>query len=173
MSQSVIDDPTLLGHDETSAEMAFEAGDYTTAALQASSDELRGAALVLLGNHEEGLPLLERLSTPRANFYTAFGLWGTGYHGEADELLSRICGDPDVGPMAQRIRQFIKRRQVRVLLQGREDAACPDYDFVGAIRGLPHFDVKTVGYSSNCDIQIDYTTTYDEMMARLPPTWRP
>jgi tetratricopeptide (TPR) repeat protein len=173
MSQSVIDDPTQLGNDEAAAQRAFDAGDYTTAALQSCSDELRGAALVLLGNHEEGLPLLERLSTPRAIFYTAFGLWGTGYHGEADEQLMRICDDPELGGMARSIRRFIKRRQVRVLLQGRDDPACPDYDFVGAIRAMPHFDVKTIGYSSSADIVIDHTTTYDDVIARLPPSWRP
>ncbi|HEY5311189.1 MAG TPA: hypothetical protein VIK18_01675 [Pirellulales bacterium] len=173
MSQSMVDEQPQIGDDDAVAERAFDTGDYTTAALEAGSDELRGAALVLLGNHEEGLPLLERLESPRAILHTAFGLWGTGYNGEADEQLARVCNDPEVGGIARGIRQFIKRRQIRILLQGRDDPHCPDYDFVGAIRAMPHFDVTTVGYSSKSDIVIDHQTSYEEMIERLPPGWRP
>ncbi|HEX3655892.1 MAG TPA: tetratricopeptide repeat protein [Pirellulales bacterium] len=173
MSQSMVDEQPQIGDDEAAAERAFDAGDYTTAALEAGSDELRGAALVLLGNHEEGMPLLERLSSPRAILYHAFGLWGMGYYNEADGQLAQVCDDLDVGSIARGIRQFIKRRQIRILLQGRDDPNCPDYDFVGAIRAMPHFDVTTVGFSSKSDIVIDHQTTYDEMVQRLPTGWRP
>lgn len=172
MSHSIIDDQ-LQTRDTDAAEQAFEAGDYTTAAIGATTDELRGAALVLLGNHEKGLPLLEHCDSPRAMFYTGYGLWSTGCYRDADDLLTRVCDDPELGGVARSLRQFIKRRQIRVLLQGRDDPGCPEYDFVGAIRAMPHFDVKTVGYSSRSDIAIDHQTTYQEMIERLPPTWRP
>lgn len=159
--------------EESRALEAFESGDYTTAALEAASDEMRGAALVMLGHHEEGMPLLERLKTPRALFYSGFGFWGLGEDAEAARRLRRVPTDSDCGGLAQKLLPYVEGRKFRVLLQGRDNAGCPDYDFVGAVRKSSRFDVKSIGFPSTSDVVIDHTTTYEQMMARLPHGWHP
>jgi hypothetical protein len=173
MHTSVMEQAQVPVANDDIAETAFQAGDYTTAALSAKSDELRGAALVLLGNHEDGMPLLEGLSSPRATFYRAFGLRGLGHDDRAQALFRQLQGDPTYGKVALVFLSHLRSRRIRVLLQGRSDPGCPDYDFVGAARTLPHLDIKVVGYSASSDIVIDHTTTYEEMMFKLPSHWQP
>ena len=158
--------------DEAAAELAFSQGDYTRAALQSDADELRGCSLVLLGNHERGLPLLEPLTTPRALFFAAFGHWGLGDSGRAEQLLAQI-NDAVWGPQARHLELLVRRKKFRILLQAREDPACPDYDVVGAFRAIPQADIKTVGYWSNADVVIDHTTTLAQVLERLPAGWKP
>lgn len=164
--------PEWMLRDEASAEAGFAAGDYTRAALLAESDELRGCALVLLGNHEKGLPLIDCISTPRAQFFTAFALWGLMSQARALAVLATIV-DPVFGPQARKLERLIQRPKIRILLQGREDPNCPDYDIVGAFRAIPQAEIKTVGYWSTCDVVIDHTTTLEEVLAQLPAGWKP
>ena len=164
--------PDWMTRDEQAAEEAFAAGDYTRAAQLAESGELKGCALILLGIHEQGLPLVEGHPSPRARFFAAFALWGLAYDARATALLSGII-DPVYGPQARHLEQLIRRPKIRILLQGRDDPGCPDYDIVGAFRSIPQADIKTVGYWSGCDVVIDHTTTFDEVMAALPAGWMP
>lgn len=155
------------------AEQAFASGDYTTAAVEAITDELRGAALVMLGEHEQGVDLLRGSKSARATFHRGFACWGLGENGQAARLLKRSIDSPQYGGLARRLLPFVLGKRVRVLLQGRDDPGCPDYDFVGAVRALDTFDVKTLGYPASSDIPLDHQTTYEQVLARLPVGWKP
>ena len=142
--------------------------------MEAGTDELRGAALVLLGNHEEGLPLLERLTRPGRSFTRPLACGAWALIAKPTSSWPACTMIPTWASMARGLRQFIKRRQIKILLQGRDDPSpAPITISSGAIRAMPHFDVKTVGYSSSSDIVIDHRSTYEDMIDRLPSGWRP
>lgn len=164
---------TAILKNETLAEQAFSAGDYSKAARLAKSDELRGCALVLVGALEEGLALIAQMPSARARYHAAFAYWGLNRVQEALPGLRALVSDPQFGQAARRLSAFIEQPVIRILFQGREDPACPDYDIVGALREIPYVDLITVGYSPLADIIINYQSTLDEVLEGLPKGWTP
>lgn len=159
--------------DEVLAQAAYDAGDYSRAARFAASAELRGCALILVGALQDGLALLEGNDTPRARYHRAFALWGLQRAAEAQPLFEGVAKDAVYGKAASFIAGLLARGEIRILVQGRDDPNCPDYDIVGALRAIPYVDVVTVGYSPRADIMINYSTTLDDVMAELPMEWEP
>lgn len=159
--------------DEEPGEREFSRGDYTTAAQLATSRELKGCALIMLGELERGLECLEDKDSPRALLYRGFANWSVGRREIADELLSAIPSESPHRRTARHLLRFVGGKTVNVLLQGRHDPACPNYDLIGAFRKVPGVDVKTVGFSSRSDIVINYTTTFEQMLSQLPAGWQP
>lgn len=158
---------------EAQAQAAYDAGDYSKAARLAASAELRACALILVGALQDGLALLEGISTPRAIYHRAFALWGLNRSKEAEALFDQIASDTTQGKGARFISGLLKRGKIRVLFQGRDDPKCPDYDIVGALRMIPYVHILTIGYSPRADITINYSTTLAEVLAKLPKEWAP
>lgn len=155
------------------AEQAFATGDYSKAARFATSGELRGCALVLVGALEEGLALIDQLPNARARYHSAFAYWGLNRTQEALAVLRGLEADLQFGQASRRLLAFIEQPVIRILFQGREDPDCPDYDIVGALREIPYVDLITVGYSPLADIIINYQSTLDEVLEGLPKGWAP
>lgn len=163
----------MIPKSQAEAEAAFAEGNYSRAAFLAESDELRGAALAMVGALEESLPLLERQQSPRARFCRALAQWGLGQKEAALDALASIDRGAEYGEAAAKLSGLIGRDKIRILVQGRDDPKCPDYDLVGALRKIPYAEVVTVGYSPHADVVIDYTSSLDEVLEQLPPGWVP
>lgn len=155
------------------AETAFAAGDYSLAARNAESEELRGCALVMVGALEAGLRLLEDKSTPRAQYHRAFAFWSLGEADKARELFSRSVDNPQHGKSAQFITDLLQRGEIRILFQGADAPEDSAHDMVRALRDIPYVDVVTIGYSPRADIMINYSTSLDDVIAELPLDWEP
>jgi tetratricopeptide (TPR) repeat protein len=159
--------------DEEPGERAFSRGDYTTAAQRAPTRELKGCALIMLGELERGMDCLEDNSSPRSLLHRGLANWSLGRRAVAEELLNAIPADSPYRPTARNLLRFVGGKTFHLLLQGRDDPACPNYDLAGAFKTIPGVEVKTVGFSKNSDIVIDYTTTFEQMMSQLPAGWHP
>jgi tetratricopeptide (TPR) repeat protein len=154
-------------------EAEFSRGDYTTAAQLAATRELKGCALVMLGELERGMESLEGNVSSRALLYRGFANWSLGRRQVAEQLLSEIPAESPHRRTARSLLRFVGGKTLKILLQGRHDPGCPNYDLVGAFKKISGVDVKSVGFSSRSDIIIDYTTTLEQMMSQLPAGWQP
>jgi len=158
---------------QAEAEVAFTAGNYSRAAFMAETDELRGAALAMVGALEESLPLLHGQQTARARFCSALAHWGLGQLDAARTALSVIAPGAEYFDAAAKLLHLINRNKIRILVQGRDDPWCPDYNLVGALRKIPYADVISVGYSPRADVIINYTSSLDDVLKQLPAGWEP
>lgn len=158
---------------QAEAEVAFTAGNYSRAAFMAETDELRGAALAMVGALEESLPLLRGHQTGRARFCSALAHWGLGQLDAARTALSVIAPGAEYFDAAAKLLHLINRNKIRILVQGRDDPWCPDYNLVGALRKIPYADVISVGYSPRADVIINYTSSLDDVLKQLPAGWEP
>lgn len=123
-----------------SLEAAFAAHDYTYVARFAETlPELRGCALILLGNRVGGERLLERhqVNSARACFYRAYGAWCDGDAGGAARWLAeagRLGGD---GVKLARFAELLRRESFRLVLH----SDCTRADRLAALVGCPGIEV--------------------------------
>ena len=115
---------------------------------------------------EESLPLLHWHGTPRARL-------GAGQANMARAALAEIAPGVGYGDAAAKLSGLINREKIRILVQGRDDLWCPDYNLVGALRKTPYAEVLSVGYAPRADVVIDYTSTLDDVLKQLPAGWMP
>jgi tetratricopeptide (TPR) repeat protein len=167
-------------HDITypSADAAFEQGDYYYAATHAGTDDrLKGAALIMMGHYEGGLPLLERDEGVRASYYRAVALWGYGEDREALSWIRRGIeagrGDAELDRRLHELRAIIEGGPIRVLVQARNAAPPSSFGIVSAMKRAPGFDVLSVGMQDTDDIRIDPYVDLTSVLASLPSGWAP
>lgn len=163
----------MITKHQAEAEIAFSAGNYSRAAFMAETDELRGAALAMVGALEESIPLLQSHTTARAYFCRALAYWGLGDTAAAQAALAEISTHDAYGPPAAKLARFMGCGKIRLLVQGRYDPRCPEYDLISALRKIPYAEVIAVGYSPHSDVVIDYTSSFDDVLKQLPVGWIP
>jgi len=156
-----------------SASTAFEKGDFTEAYHLAKSNELKGAALVMLGLFERGLTKIGEATDDRSQFCAAIGNWGMGQPGKSIELLENLNPKSQYNSSAKKLISYIKRDKIRILLQAREEPNYINYNTVKAVRDISNADVITIGYMSDADIVINAKTTLEEVLHSLPEGWIP
>jgi len=103
-----------------SADVAFANGDYLMAAQMApSGSELKGCSLALGGLLEQGLEVLDRLTSPkgRAAVCRGFALWSLNRRDEAIAALSEV-DDTEWAGAAGKLRGLIERDNVTVFITG-------------------------------------------------------
>ena len=152
---------------------AFSAGDYVTAARHAQDNELRGAALVLLGAFDEGLPLIENATSARGFFAAAVALWAGGNAAAARANLQRIIGDSEFGLAAQRLDRIVTAGKVKILIHGRDDPTYPSQDVVGGLRRSPIAEIVSIGFGSRADIPFGPEDSLEDISVGLPEGWLP
>jgi tetratricopeptide (TPR) repeat protein len=157
---------------------AFEQGDYFYAATHAGEDQrLKGAALIMMGHHEGGLPLLEGFEDPTTCYYRAVALWGYGENGEALSWIRRGLRPSDLDPATRRrladLHTLIAGGPIRVLVQARNAAPPSSFGIVTAMKASPHFEVRSIGYQESDDVQLEPYEDLAHVLGRLPSGWVP
>lgn len=160
------------------AQAAFEQGDYFYAATHAGGNRLlKGAALIMMGHYEGGLPLLERLEDATASYYRAVALWGYGENREALDHVGRALRMDGAGPelisRLARLRDLVAGGSIRVLVQARNAAPPSSFGIVSAMKASTHFDVLSVGYQQSDDIHLEPYEDLAHVLGRLPQGWAP
>jgi hypothetical protein len=161
----------------TSSRDAFDKGDFCHAARTAGEDDmLRGAALVMLGNYEDGLIYLNDVKDAEAEYYRAAAYYGFNRKEDADRCIGRYA---DIYPDSEKglwLKELIEGRKIRILLQARNqsgEAFKSSFNHAPAIKNLKDFDVITVGMHDNDDIPIEPYETIGNIIKKLPPDWTP
>lgn len=156
---------------------AFEQGNYAYAATHAGEDALlRGAALVMLGHHEGGLPTLDQVKGPEALYYRAIALWGQNENRMAagcldDARLHYDVTEPLLERM-RRLRDLICGPPPRVLVQAQNQEPPSSFSIVSAMKQTC-CEVLSIGYQSSDDYALDPYAPLPDVLARLPRGWRP
>jgi hypothetical protein len=119
-------------------EQAFAAHDYLYVSRFGADDpELRGCALLMLGNRAGGEHILDRagIRSVRACLYRAFGAW---QHDDIAEARRWIAEGRAVGGGAklEKLAALIERKKFRILFHCDFDG----FSVAGAMRALPEFD---------------------------------
>lgn len=157
---------------------AFERGDYVYAATHAGEDLLlKGAALVMMGHYEGGLPLLGGADDPRTCYYRAVALWGNGENREALGQLTRALSadrlQPELRARLIRLKDLIEAGPIRILVQARNAASPSSFGIVSAMKASPSFDVRSIGYQESDDIHLEPYEDLAQVLKRLPSGWAP
>ena len=157
---------------------AFDDGNYGYAAQHADDDpRLRGAALIMMGHYEGGLPLLERCEDPASCYYRAVALWGYGETAEALSWIRQAHRHLDGESLLQRRLQIleglIQGGPIRVLVQARNAAPPSSFGILSAMKRAKGFDVRSVGYQDSDDCRIEPYVGIGAVLAALPSGWAP
>lgn len=156
---------------------AFDRGDYAYAATHAGEDALlRGAALIMLGHYEGGVPILEGVGGPESLYYQALALWGRRDNRLALGCLDDTCRHYDLSEALRarigRLRDLIGGPPPRVLVQAQNQEPPSSFSIVSAMKQTS-CEVLSVGYQSTDDYVLDPYARLADVLARLPRGWRP
>lgn len=125
---------------------AFDAHDHFHVARCAGDDpELRGCALIMLGNRPGGERILDRhnVRTARACFHRAYAAWVVGDDGEAGRWIAETRRLPDRDDAAlDRFSALIAKKAYRVLLHADFTPAERLVDYLA----IPDIDVVLTSY---------------------------
>lgn len=162
----------------TSPLEAFARGDYCYAARHAGDDRtLRGAALIMIGNTEEGLPLLDGASSPEALYYRAYGLLGHGEVKEAAKEVERCIAKCNRNQAllnkAEKLKNLISRQRIRVLVQANNNPYPRHWQMVHEMKESAQFEIISIGFHAADDIRIEPYETLESVLGKLPKGWAP
>src|ERR1700688_1293656 len=161
------------------AKAAFTRGDFLNAAQVAPPDsELKGCSLVLGGLLEQGLLILDRLTTlsGRARLCRAFALWSLNRPSEAKAALTNFP-DAALAPAEKKVRASLKADNINVFVTGAILSVFPEHyseSFIAPVYKYGAITVKYVG-SQLKNNAYDYSPvdSFDTFIGELPNAEKP
>ena len=156
---------------------AFDAGDYVYAAAQAGEDQLlRGAALIMMGHYEGGVPYLADRAEPMALYYRAVAHWGRGELHDAQHCLTAMMSSSratsDDIHRAEQLKTLVEGPPLRILVQGRNEPPPSSFGIVSAMKQTTS-EVISIGYQESDDLTLEPYEDMTSVLNRLPRGWRP